>query len=301
MKILNIAIIFLSLASLCACNEKKESTDGYFDIEIWQNNKEIPIVDKIAHLENKPFELKVIYNNEINLLFNANDEIKTYNQTNNNKSFNDVLGFSTTAMAEYADNRNNDIILSRKSPSLLLNKNTNKCNSTLFSDEQNVCVRVIERISYQHRKYYSIKEYPGKNIYLSFFSYSYDKATKKRSNFNRKAINLKFDPKFDDMTHSRHYNEMMQLVFNEYKDILYQAYKNHLLIEPDYTNKAVFKIILHSNGDVLEVTDHNISSVRDNYTKKIAELISNFNFNIVNTNNRNMIFYYPIDFLPKKK
>ena len=146
---------------------------------------------------------------------------------------------------------------------------------------------------------YSIEEFPGENIYLVLFSYAQGNNFNDRIELSKKSLHLKLSPTYVDITNSKVYNAQLQVVFDKNKTQLYNAYNNYMKSHPDYTNKVIFMITLSKNGKVIAVTDHHSSAKTDDFTEKLANLISTFDFTALDENTRDMLFYYPIDFTGK--
>jgi hypothetical protein len=258
-------------------------------------------------MKNQPFEIRFAFKDALYVLVNSNDSDESFKQALNNVPVNEIEGFKTTAMAEYPGNPEEWIILSHYSPALMYysDNQRHRCNRIEKNNNYITCIRSVKNIKYKKGRAYKISEYPANNIYLTFISSQSSRKAFDRKEFDRRVINLKFephpglDPSYIDISNSEKYREKIQKVFYENSTALYDAYNKYLKNHPDYKNQAVFEIRLDHNGKVIDVTDHITSSTRDDFTHDIASLIASFDFNITNTDNKNMLLLYPIDFIGK--
>lgn len=183
---------------LSACSNKQEPEElpfGKINVEIWQHGHPVAQTANTYELDKSSFDIRIEFSNRLELLVSADHEGNVYDQIQRGVKLENLDGFHISGMAEGLRNKERFVFLSKYVPSFWFydDPEKNRCNEIIESENRMTCVRTINKVIYQGEdKSETMDEYSQSFIYMSLFTFNYDKATRTHSQLSENTFRLSF-------------------------------------------------------------------------------------------------------------
>jgi len=187
--------LLICLISGCTSEAPTELAYGQINVEIWQHGRPVIPRANTYELDKSSFDIRTEFSKPLKLLVSADYRGNVYDQIQQGIMLENLDGFYISGMAEGLRNKERFMFLSDHVPSFWFydDPEKNRCNEIIEQENHLICVRTINQVIYQGEdKSETMSEYSHDFIYMSLFTFNYEKATRSHSQISENTFILSF-------------------------------------------------------------------------------------------------------------
>lgn len=193
-----LALFVCCIVLLCACFESSKKPAPpfeHFRISFEQNGLKVPLTNKVASLQKKPFTIVISFLYPDGIFVNASLNNETQRQTIEGVSAEEIRGFSPTQIDELF-NRDETLFLTDNSAGFwyYAGKNANTFNTAAIENGILECRRNISKINLtdKHNSGFGIEMLQENTIYFSFMKLEWNNDFTQRIEKKRDYYTIRF-------------------------------------------------------------------------------------------------------------